>query len=352
MGDTTGKIVLVHLKKESALSLAEVQVFIKPVEVTGLEIEEQSLTIQLEESYKLNAIISPSNATIKELSWISNKSSVATVDSKGIVKGVGIGSATITATSYNGNFSATSNITVTEIPVSSISISPESVNLFPGDTVQLTTAISPNNASDTTVRWESSNTNIATISTNGLLIARDLGSVTITAISSNNEVTAECEVTVNSIQVSGISLTPETSTLIAGDTAQLNAIVSPVNATNQNVNWESDDITVATVNTEGFVTAIAEGIATVSATTEDGGFKDECIITVSDPTGLDQIMNNESEFAWEGATVEIYNVLGMLVRKKVVSGYPYILEFNDLPRGTYIIIGKNQESVITTKIFK
>ncbi len=303
VGDTTGKTVLVQLNTTNALSLAEVQVFIKPVELTGLEIEEQTLTIQLEESYQLNAIISPSNATMKELSWSSNRNSVATVNSKGIVKGVGIGSATITATSYNGDFSATSNITVTEIPVASISISPESVNLFPGDTIWLIPEIAPENATDTTVRWESSNPNIASVNSVGMLIAHDVGSATITAISCSGGITAECQVTVSSIQVTGVEVTPETTTLSAGDTTQLNAIVSPSNATNQDVNWESDDITVATVNTEGLVTAIAEGIATVSAATEDGGFKDECIITVSDPTSLNQIMNKGADFTWEGATV-------------------------------------------------
>ena len=109
-----GKTVRVQLQKEGALSLAEVQVFIIPVEVTGLEIEESSLSIQLEESYQLNAIISPANATVQELSWTSNRNSVATVDSTGMVTGTGIGSATISATTLNGNFSATCNITVTE----------------------------------------------------------------------------------------------------------------------------------------------------------------------------------------------------------------------------------------------
>ena len=266
LGDVTGKTVIVQLEKTGALSLAEVQVYIALVEVTGLKMEQGSVTIQLEESYQLNVIISPANATIQELNWASNRNSVTTVDSKGMVMGTGIGSATISATTPDGNFSVSCNISVTGIQVTSLDVSPESVELFPGDTIQLTTTITPENASDTTVHWE------------------------------------------------------------------------------------SDDMTVASVDTEGLVTAIAKGIATVSATSEDGGFKDECVITISAPTGMNQSRSMESAFAWEGATIEIYNTTGMLVRKQIVSGKSYVSELQDLPGGIYIVIGKNQGNVITIKI--
>ena len=267
-GDVSGKTVIVQLNKTGPLSLAEVQVFIAPVEITGLEIEESSLSIQLEESYQLHAIISPANATVQELNWTSNRNSVATVDSTGTVRGVATGSATITATTLNGDFSATCRITVTEIQVTSISISQDSASLFPGETLQLSATITPENAGDATVRWE------------------------------------------------------------------------------------SDDIAVATVDNEGKLTAINAGLTTVRASTHYGEFKDECIVTVSIPVGLNQIKYEESAFDWEGATLEIYTTTGMLVRKQVVSSNAYLFELNDLPRGIYIVIGKNQGSVITTKIFK
>ena len=348
VGDTTGKIVLVKLNNTSALSLAEVQVFIKPVEVTGIEIEETQISIQLEEIYQLNAKISPSNATIKELTWTSNKNSVATVDSDGKVKGVGIGSATISATSYNGTFTATSSVSVTEIPVDSIRISLQNADLFPGDTLELSAIISPGNASDPAIRWKSSDPDIASVNSAGIIIANDVGTATISAISSNPEISDECQVTVKSIQVTGVIVSPETVTLITGDTIQLNAVISPSNATDRHINWESDDITIATVSDDGLVTGLSEGTATVTATTRDGGFTDKSIITISDPSGINDL--KYLDFAWEGATVEIYNSTGSLVRKQVFSGNP-VFEIDDLPQGIYILIGHNKGSVIRVKIF-
>ncbi len=268
VGDVPGKTVRIQLQKEGALSLAEVQVYIAPVEVTGLDIEESSLSIQLEESYQLNAIVSPPNATLQELIWTSTRNSVATVDSTGLVMGNGIGSATISATTLNGDFTATCKVTVTEIQVTSIIISHHSASLFPGDTLQLSASIVPENAGDTTVRWE------------------------------------------------------------------------------------SDDINVASVDTEGKVIALAEGSVTVTASSKYGEFTDECLITVNAPVGMNQFMHNDPSFDWEGATLEIYNTMGMLVRRKVVSGKAYFFEISDLPRGIYIVIGRNQGSVLTSKINK
>ena len=268
IGDVRGKTVRVQMQKEGALSLAEVQVFIIPVEVTGLQIVESSLSIQLEESHQLHAIISPANATVQELSWTSNRNSVAMVDSTGMITGTGIGSATITATTLDGNFSATCNINVSGIQVTSISISQDSVHLFPGDTLQLTATITPENAGDAIVRWE------------------------------------------------------------------------------------SDNITVASVDNEGKLTAINEGITAVRASTHYGEFKDECIVTVSTPVGLNQIKYEESAFDWEGATLEICTTSGMLVRRQVLSSNAYLFELNDLPRGIYIVIGKNQGNVFATIINK
>lgn len=266
VGDVRGKTVIVQLNKTGALSLAEVQVYINPVNVTGLEIKESNLTIQLEDSYQLNAIISPSNATFQELSWSSNKKSVATVDSTGRVTGTSIGLATISATTLMGDFSASCRINVTGIWVTSLSVSPESAQLYPGDTVQLIGTITPENAGDTIVRWE------------------------------------------------------------------------------------SDDIIVASVDTEGKVIALAEGSATVTASSKYGEFTDECIITVNSPVGLDRLRYEDSAFNWEGATLEIYNTMGMLILKQEAISSAYLFELNNLPRGIYIVIGKNQGSVITKMI--
>ena len=81
--------------------------------------------------------------------------------------------------------------------------------------------------------------------------------------------------------VTGVSLNKDTLELEAGETEQLAASVEPADAANKNVTWESDDPDIATVDQSGNVLAIAAGTATVTVTTEDGGFTAECEVTVT-----------------------------------------------------------------------
>ncbi len=85
------------------------------------------------------------------------------------------------------------------------------------------------------------------------------------------------------ILVTGVSLNKHSDNLTAGQTDQLVATISPANATNQNVTWASDNTSVATVSNAGLVTAVAEGTATVTVTTADGGFQDTCAVKVTAP---------------------------------------------------------------------
>lgn len=84
------------------------------------------------------------------------------------------------------------------------------------------------------------------------------------------------------VAVTGVGVSPASVTLDAGDTQQLIATVSPGNATNKNVTWSSSEETVATVSDDGVVTAVSDGTATITATTEDGSYTDTCAVTVSE----------------------------------------------------------------------
>ena len=84
-----------------------------------------------------------------------------------------------------------------------------------------------------------------------------------------------------SVSVNSVTVDPASLSLTVGDSSKLTATVAPTTATNQNVTWSSSDASVATVYTDGNVTAVAEGTATITATTEDGGFTATCTVTVS-----------------------------------------------------------------------
>ncbi len=88
-----------------------------------------------------------------------------------------------------------------------------------------------------------------------------------------------------SIDVTGVAVEPVKLGMTVGDEEQLNAVIEPADATNQNVSWASSDEDVVTVDEEGVVTAVGEGQAVITVTTEDGGFEAECNVYVA-PKGV------------------------------------------------------------------
>jgi spore coat protein CotH len=82
------------------------------------------------------------------------------------------------------------------------------------------------------------------------------------------------------ISVTEITLNKTSTTIPTGRTEQLSAVIEPADATNKNVTWSSSDVSIASVSSEGLVTGVSEGVATITATTEDGNFSAECIVTI------------------------------------------------------------------------
>lgn len=166
---------------------------------------------------------------------------------------------------------------VGSVTVQSISVSKSSTSINVGETETITATISPNNATNQTVTWTSSNTAVATVS-GGTITAVSAGSATITATSEEGRFTASCSVS-SVVPVTGVELAPATVSIGVGETAQLTATVLPSTATNKGVTYSSSDATVATVSATGLVTTVAAGSATITVTTNDGGFTATCAVT-------------------------------------------------------------------------
>ncbi len=154
---------------------------------------------------------------------------------------------------------------------------------------ELEYTIEPANASIQDLEWESTDAAVAKVQYSSgryVLYAYKNGTTTITATATDGSgVTASCEVTVNiNYPVQGISLNHDAKTFTkAGETLQLTATIYPDSATNKTVTWKSSDKTVATVDESGLVTAVDNGTADITATTEDGNFKATCQVTVEIP---------------------------------------------------------------------
>lgn len=167
-----------------------------------------------------------------------------------------------------------------------ISISASNVSVKVNETATISVALNPTNASPSpTLTYQSSNTNVATVSNKGVVTGIAAGNATITVKAKQNSIekTATCNVTVSSssVAVTGVSLSSSSLTLSSGESSRLTPTIVPSNATNKNVTWSSSNPDVATVS-GGVVSAVASGTTNITVTTQDGGFTARCVVTVSE----------------------------------------------------------------------
>ena len=276
----------------------------KTIKVTKVTISGKN-GVQVGKTITLKAVIKPSTATNQKVTWKSSDKSIATVSSKGVVKGIKKGTVTITATAKDGSKKkGTYKITVTKtstkktetkkqeitnkIPVTSVKISGSS-NIKVGKTTTLKVTILPTNATNKNVTWKTSDSKIATVSSKGVVKGIKTGKVTITAIAKdgskkkdsytitikNKTATSNKKSVLTPIQ--GIFKRKVTKITISGSktvaikkTTTLKATISPSNATNKNVTWSSSDNKIATVSDKGVVKGIKQGKVVITATAKDG----------------------------------------------------------------------------------
>lgn len=133
------------------------------ITVQSIALSQPSAELIIGETLNLKATVSPSNATYDGITWTSTKTSVATVSSSGQVSALAEGNTTITAMA--GGKTASCSVTVVKgyVAVSSITLNKENLELVEGNSETLTATVSPNDATDRTVSWSSSNDAVATV---------------------------------------------------------------------------------------------------------------------------------------------------------------------------------------------
>ena len=245
----------------------------KKIPVTGVTLDKTEAELVEGESITLTATIAPEDATDKTVSWVSSDEEIAKVDSVGKVSAIAPGTADITVTTTDGEKKAVFALTVVAkvVPVESIAIDKETLELVEGDSATLTATVSPDNASDKTYAWTSSNPDVATVAEDGTVTAIAPGNTTITATSNDGGKTASCEVSVAKriIHVESVTLSGETS-VTAGDTVTFTYTITPSDATVQDVKWSSSDESVIKVDADGTAVVLKNGVATITVTTVDG----------------------------------------------------------------------------------
>ena len=242
--------------------------------VTGITLSKEKIEIAKDKSIRLTASLTPVD-TSDELTWTSSNEEVATVED-GVVKAVGLGEAEIVAMA--GSVTKSCPVKVYQ-GVNNITLDVTSHTMTIGDFLQLTATIYPKDAEYKDVIWSSNNEDVAVVDQKGLVQAKAYGKVKITATSKDGGLEAVCNVTVEPVAVTEVSLNAKAVTLKVGETYQLKETILPENATDKTVTWTSSNTKAATVS-GGAVTAVGTGSAVIIVKTNSGAKTASCTVTV------------------------------------------------------------------------
>lgn len=274
----------------------------KTIKVSGIELDNDEFNIEVDDVKEISATVSPLNATNKKVEWSVDNDDVISLSS---TSGSSIeftalkaGNAIITATTVDGGFKDTCSVTVKDkiVPVSGLLLDKDSVTISEEESFSIKATIVPSNATNKNVSWSISNNKVSLSATKGEEItvnAISEGTSTITAISEDGHIEASCNVTITKkgspvviVPVTGVALDKDSVTMEIVDEDSIKATITPTNATNKDVNWSVDHNDVVSLTASGSsvaITALKDGNATITVTTDDGGFTATCDVTVNKP---------------------------------------------------------------------
>lgn len=323
--------------------------------VKKVSVNKNKVTLTEKKKFTIKTTVLPSNAANKSVTYKSSNTSVATVSSKGVITAKKAGKAVIKVTAKDkSKKSATISVTVqkAEVLVKNVLADKFLVTLKEGEKTNLTVSVSPSNATNKGVVYQSSDASIATVDQNGEVTAKKAGTckITVTAIDGSNKsdtvsirvvskttIPPEENVTpggsvnpggsitpggsVNPggsvkpggsvtpggsgkpnpvISVTGVSVTPAEKALNVGNSFQLTTSVTPSNATNKSVTYQSSNTNVVTVDQTGIIHAVGNGTANITVTTNDQGKTAVCKVTV---TGI--VVDTENDTNPDKATATV-----------------------------------------------
>ena len=320
------------------------------VSVNSVSLSSSNLSLEVNQSKPLSAIVNPNNAN-QSLEWTSDDPSVVKINKNGIITALKAGTAKITVISMvDRSKSATCIVTVLYVPpvppkqinVESLHLDSSILTLNEKQDETLIVTVLPANATNKTVIWSSSKKQVASIN-NGKVTAIKAGKTVITVNSTDgSNKSTECEVVVKkkinwkvfviigalilviagivffiskysnekqpasngiithnieddkktisgeerktettTIIPTSVSLTPSSLSLVVGKNSLLTVTVLPIDATNKAVTLNNSNPSVVNINDQGLVTAVSEGVATITVTTVDGNKSSKCIVTVA-----------------------------------------------------------------------
>ena len=300
-------------------------------QIGTVKLSKSKVTIQKGKTVTLTATVSPSSLADKSVTWKSSNKKVATVSADGKIKGVKVGTATITCTSSTG---LSANCVVT---VGAVTLDQTKAFVKKGKTMILTPKVYPSTLTDKSVTWKSSDKTIATVTSAGKVKGVKYGTATITCTSVATGLSTTCKVTVGNV-----SLDKSEVSIKKGKTATLTAKVYPTSLTDKSVTWKSSNTKIATVSTSGKVKGVKAGSVTITCTSNATGLTATCKVTILAPSGTRSLEDDDEELTGIDEVeiapavtepFDVYDLSGRKVANQVTS-------LDGLPKGIYIVNGK------------
>ena len=311
-----------------------------------ISLKSNDVTVDAGKKIQLSATVLPRNTDDKSVVWSSSDESVATVDSKGKVSGISLGTCEITcASAVVPEVKAVATVHVQQ-PVTAITLNGP-FEVWMGETATMTWTVEPANASNPALKLETGSKKILTIDENGVMTPVKVGKTTVTATSTDGSRKRNRQ-TVHVLQhVEGVHMRRKTAYIDPGETSTTSAVLEPKNASNHNMTWESENPDIASVSgttTQAKIHGNSKGTTTVTGTTEDGGF--QCSITVKignwekslklteageDGGDVRLTVKNVSELTITSITAEVtvYNADGQKVPCNTSGGTTFQIVYNN-----------------------
>lgn len=252
-------------------------------EAQGIKLSQTNIQLPMsQKTYQLYATLTPDNTTNKEIIWASQNTKIVTIDQNGLITFKNSGTATVSAQSAdNPLLIAYCTITI-EKSVSSVQLDYHDVEMYTGETRRISYRVYPENATYPEVIWTSFDTSVVTVDDSGMLAAKGPGTTQIMLMSVEDGSYYDICTVVVKQKATSVKMNYKELTMDRGEYFDMEVTITPINSTEASLIWESLNPKVATVSSNGRITARAEGTAIVAVRTQSG-VTSYCTVTVLEP---------------------------------------------------------------------
>lgn len=312
----------------------------KDESINSISLNKTNLSLEVGETHSLKVSVNPPNLEAPVYNWKTSDNETVSVNSKGEIKAVSIGEATITVYNADKSLQSSCKVTVKPTMATGISLDKEYLDLIIDEEYTLKYKFSPEETTNKEVSWSSGDTNIATVDSKGKIKATEVGETIITVFNHDKTVSASCKVNIMPISATSLTLSETSLTLDMHDMHTLIVHFIPDNTTDQSVVWSSSDSKIASVSENGEVTALREGVINITVQSEDGKFTAQCKVTVKAVITLTEEL------------IELLPNGKQRIKVKDISGAPYYRATwkSSNPNIAIINVENNGESVIVEAV--